>query len=142
MSRPQFPPDIVRDLRDMVRRLDVLERAGGLNADEAPNARVAAGSPILGAAPSDASQFKVQAGTMVVGTNGSGDFTLTYPTPFLNGVVSVMVQQGDNTHPGATFVPYVAGAALGYQNVRVYQPGGAVWASSGLMRISWLAIGW
>lgn len=85
----------------------------------------------------------IKSGTNVVGTNASGDFTITFPNgAFPNGVGMFLCQQGDNTHAGATYVPYLGGVSLSAQVVRVYNASGAVWANSGSMRVSWLAVGW
>lgn len=105
--------------------------------------RVVGGGPIITAAPTWAStQFRVQGGTFVQGTDASGDLTLTYPTAFPNGVLCIMAQQGDNTHAGATYVPYQGSQALTGCKIRVYNSSGAVWTSSGNMRVMWMAVGW
>jgi len=83
-----------------------------------------------------------QGGSYVLATNASGDIKVNYTVPFPNGLLTFMCWQGDNTHGGATYVPYLGGAALSYHNVRVYTSSGSVWANSGNMRVGWFALGW
>lgn len=86
--------------------------------------------------------FRLQCGTAVGATDGAGDITLAWPVAFPAGVISVIVVQGDNTHAGATYIPYAGSISVSGCKVRVYTSSGSVWANSGNMRINWIAIGW
>lgn len=109
-----------------------------------PGVKIGASWPSLvgSSATVDTPGIFMQGASYVVSTNASGDFTITYPVAFPNGLLSFMCWQGDNTHAGATYVPYLGGAALAYHNVRLYTSSGTVWANSGNMRVNWMALGW
>lgn len=85
-----------------------------------------------GSAPNiSTSQLLMQAGTSVTMTNASGLYTVTFPSAFPNGVVSVVATNGDDT--GSAVVlnsPTLSGftASFGVGSV--------------LKRCNWIAIGW
>lgn len=92
-------------------------------------------SALVGSAPSITSgtRWLVQAGSVVSTTNIYGIYSVTYPTPFPNGVLTVITNNGDNTGPTSTFT-LGATTSLFY----VVFPG----AASVPARCNYLAIGW
>ena len=85
--------------------------------------------------------FRWQGGTLVNATNASGDVgPINFPVAFPTGIICVGVQQGDVTHPGASFITHSAGNVQWYY--RMYQASGAAWANSGNHRVNWWAVGW
>jgi hypothetical protein len=85
--------------------------------------------------------FKIQSGTFVASTDGSGDVTLTFPVPFPNGVITAMCCMGDVTVVQAN--PQVHVYSLTSFGTRVYNSTtGAAMLSTGPMRFNWIAIGW
>lgn len=133
-------------------RLDSLEagqvsddtRLDSLEASSLTAVRVhGASAELAGSAPNFvSSDFRIQTGSMVAGTDGAGDLTLTFPGAFPNGLLTVIVQQGDNTHPGATFIPYLSSMAKTGCKIRVYTNAAVAWVTSGNMRLTWIAIGY
>lgn len=102
-----------------------------------------AGSVVGGAVPAidtGSVPFKVQMGTFVGATDASGYVTFNFPVAFPNGVCSVLVMQGDQTHAGATFC--ITTTTVSSVTYRMFTTTGASWNSSGNHRISWIAIGW
>jgi len=85
--------------------------------------------------------FKMQGGTSVVTTDGSGDFTLTFPTAFPNGLLTCMLTPG-YTGIGAHFLT-IYDSAMTLSSVKAH-----VWGSTGAaaanttLRFSYLAFGW
>jgi hypothetical protein len=88
-----------------------------------------------------ATQMLWQAGSSVTGTDANGLGTVFYPTPFPNGVLSVIVVDGDANGP-----PHIMGLA-GATNTtsfrtRVFDANGAPITNAGLVRYNWIAVGW
>lgn len=79
-------------------------------------------------------QFYLQAGTNVVAVDGNGNGSFNYPTSFPNGVISVVVSDGD-TNIGAisaaTIHNFMTASLCEIHSSKV----------SGNVRISWIAIG-
>lgn len=106
------------------------------------NAAVAGGTPpAVDGAP--AAPFYFQGGTIVIQTDGAGVFTVPYPTPFPNGVVTNLITP---CQPGAGFAhPMIydpgGGQTVSGFGVKVFDAAGN--AMTGFnSRYNWLAIGW
>jgi hypothetical protein len=84
--------------------------------------------------------YLLQAGSTVAGTDASGDIVITYPTAFTTSTLYVVACEGDITHAAALVMPHVYSAAS--FTVRICNSTtGAAWATSGNMRINWIAVG-
>lgn len=90
-----------------------------------------------GTAPAVATtQFSIQAGTAIV--NGSG--TITFTTPFPNGLVSVVVSCNDNTPADMLKTSSETKTSFG---VQAWKLNAGAWdPSTGNVRISFVAVGW
>lgn len=101
-----------------------------------------ANGPLVGSNANITSATFLQMGTNVVSSSLGGDFTITFQSAYPNALLAFFIIQGDTTHPGASFIPFLGGAALSSQVVRMYHADGSLWTSSGNLRVTWLAIGW
>lgn len=102
----------------------------------------AVGSALAGSAPAPsptALTYKIQAGTLVFTTDAAGNWTFTFPTAFPNGLLSVVVSNGDTTITDA-IANTVGGTASG-TTIRMEHGNGAA-INAGLVRVNWIAIGW
>lgn len=93
-----------------------------------------AGTTISGSAPSPTTNnFFTQAGSSITATNGSGIGTVGFPTTFPNGLLTVVIVQGDTTAGNVPFavLPSSNGNHFDFQCPTV----------SALMRLNWIAIG-
>jgi hypothetical protein len=112
--------------------------------------------PNMGVGPSGV-QFKVQAGTNVADTDPAGYARVTFPVPFPNGLLSIVLTDGDTgidrTTAGGEILHFgVAGSGGGstwgignktdvvYYVMRPKASGGA--AAGVRHRVNWIAIGW
>lgn len=96
-----------------------------------------------GPAPASA-QFLVQGGSLVKSTGSDGLARLTFPTAFPNGLLTVLLFNGDSSQGTLTMQP--AGGTWGNGRrwdvvYRVTSTSGAVLANK-LHRMNWLAVGW
>lgn len=133
MSRPKFPPTDQSDYRDIVRRLEILERSALFR-----NLQVL---DTTGGEDPTTTPYLLQAGSSVLGTNGSGDGTITYPTPFSIATIWVVMCEGDITHVPAIFMPH-AYTTTTFTYRMYHSDTGAAWVSSGNHRVNWLALGY
>ena len=90
------------------------------------------GTPNLGT-----SEFKIQAGTSVVTTSGS-QATITFPTAFTTGVLSIVACEGDSTTEAVGAIPVKVMQSTISKNSFVIRTVGF----NGAVRINWIAIGW
>ncbi len=87
---------------------------------------------ITGSAPTAGTgQFYIQAGSSV-GVFSSNALDISFPTPFPNGVLSVVVTDGDNSAGGGLSVTQ---ANINASSFRAQSP------SDGTKRVNWIAIG-
>ena len=100
----------------------------------------AGASLVGGTAPPMDVDFRFQGGTFVATTNGSGDVTLVFPRPFLNGVLTVIVIQGDTTSPLAN--PVTTAYTLTQCTIRVFNSSTGAPLGGNLMRFNYYVIGW
>lgn len=110
----------------------------------------AAGAPLSGTLSPDG-VYKIQAGTQAVRTDAAGYARITFPKPFPNGLLSIVITDGDQSISrgnGDTFIFGVSGTPWNtgtkdyvvYSVMRVTQPGRN---TGGLLhRANWVAIGW
>lgn len=94
------------------------------------------GNAVIGGTPTTSTQFYIQAGTSVQTLNGSAGGAVNFPVAFPNGVVTVMVSNGDNgtlSQP-SVIQNQVSNAAFGFQYSN------SIGTAS--IRMNWLAIGW
>lgn len=121
----------------------------GTNWVHLANARMlGAGAGVAGPTPpaidgAPAAPYYMQGGTVVIATDGAGVFTISYPVPFPNGVLTNVITA---CQPGAGFAhPQIydpgGGQSLGGFGVMVYRDTGAVFAGFN-SRYNWFAIGW
>jgi hypothetical protein len=118
----------------------------------APMSLFGAGSPLVSAtAPvTDGSQVWLQqAGTQVTVTDGAGYARITFPVEFPNGLLTVLLTNGDSvTNAGQTFEALVGAPWPISKNNVVYRvwnnrsAGGSERPGGYLHRVNWLAIGW
>lgn len=93
--------------------------------------------------------FLVQAGTQANITDVSGYGRITFPKPFPNGVVTVMLTNGDSSvdrSRGLTLTPSVAGipwnTGTNVDFVYALMASNNTVVGSALHRVNWIAIGW
>lgn len=93
--------------------------------------------------------FKIQAGSNVYTSDNAAYTRLTFPKPFPNGLLSVVIMGGDSTVSDPVF--YIGGPwGTGNKANVVYQLWGTSWADVNKRvmvpnrqhRINWIAIGW
>lgn len=107
--------------------------------------RIDAPGVVVGAAPSVAQKREaepwLQGGTLVATTSAGGDVALTFPTPFPNGVFSVMVCAGDAV--SGFYEPQVIQSTVSLTGAqfRARNDAGVAIAATSL-RFNWLAFGW
>lgn len=111
---------------------------------------LAAGASLAGGTPPAGAPTYMQAGTPSVTTNSNGDFTVVFPVPFPNGLLSVplaLISGSASTAPGPYLVdlfPATAGihaTRTGFSG-RAFTAAGGVPVPSGLFGVSYIAIGW
>lgn len=101
------------------------------------------GAALAGVAPfGNGGGFLWQAGQVIVSTNSAGGASFNWPTPFPNGVLSVMIMMGDST---STQIGVVS--SIWSQTTLTYWGGicGTLEAGpiqSGSVRLNYIAIGW
>lgn len=139
MSRPKFQPDIIDDVRDLRRRLEILERSGvfqNLRMFGAGSAMLAGVAPAINVGP-----FKVQSGTTVI-SYATGGNTIAYPVAFPTGVFGTIITNGDDF--AAIWTSLGASQTLSGFKVRAYDVSTtAVEHTAGtLLRLNWVAFGW
>jgi hypothetical protein len=107
------------------------------------------GTSLAGGVPGAGAIFRAQAGSQVAVTDGGGFARVTFPTPFPNGLLSVLVCNGDSSvdrAAGTTYTMSVAGAPWDTGQKTDFEY--AVLRSSGghtpgvQHRVNWFAIGW
>ena len=86
--------------------------------------------------------FLVQAGQVISTTNASGGFGFNFPTPFPNGVLSVMVMMADGS---STQIGVVCGIwpqtnLSSWNGICGTLAGGPV--NTGTVRLNFIAVGW
>lgn len=87
---------------------------------------------LTGSAPSAGTgQFYIQTGS-TVSTGGAQEHAIVFPTPFPNGVISVVASQGDFTITG--------GGPIAVRSVSASQFS-VIYPSGGTVRTNWIAIG-
>lgn len=86
------------------------------------------------------SAFQLQAGTLVATTDTFGNVALVFPFAFPNGLLTVVVSQGDITITDA-IVDTTGGNVNGTTIVAYHGTTGAP-VNGGLMRFNWMAVGW
>lgn len=104
--------------------------AGSVDANELKGAKLfGLGGGLFGTGASLATNFLIQAGS---GTASTGTTTISFPAPFINGLLTVVVSNGDGA------------ANSGYVNTTSYSLSSFQIASSvgGTYRYNWIAIGW
>jgi len=79
-------------------------------------------------------QFYMQAGTVTVTTNASGDTTIAFPEPFPNGILSIVVTNAGSLADLAIASAQTNGTLTGF-NFSSNEKSGSV-------KFSWIAIGW
>jgi hypothetical protein len=79
--------------------------------------------------------FLAQAGSTIVTTNGSGDATISLPTAFPGGILTVVVCDGDDASNSGTFAGISSGTSKASFNVSSSKATTAI-------RVNWIAIGW
>ena len=79
-------------------------------------------------------QFYMQAGSTIVTTNAGGDATITFPTAFPTGLLTVLATDGDDS--GSTAVVSIVGTGTTRSSFNLSSP------KVGTVRINWIAIGW
>lgn len=109
------------------------------------------GGVLDGVKAADQSQFLVQAGSAVVKTSNGGHGELYLPRPFPNGLLSVILQNGDDAASNDTLIN-VAGGGFGASTgnrgrvtFRAWGPLGAgvrVPLPNWHVRVNYIAIGW
>jgi hypothetical protein len=91
------------------------------------------GSLTAGVPAASTGQFYMQTGSNTITTNSSMLGTVTFPTPFPNGLVTAVIVQGDTTASGP-FEVLSSSVASGIN----FQTN----VASTLVRVNWIAIGW
>lgn len=86
--------------------------------------------------------FLWQAGQVISSTNSAGGVGFNFPTPFPNGVLSVMVMMADasSTQIGAISGIWTQTTLSGWGGICGTLSGGPI--SSGTVRLNFVAIGW
>ena len=97
------------------------------------------GSVLAGTVAPAGTHYLLQANSQVVTTDVNGFATVTFPTKFPSGLVTVTVSNGGNTPLAGMF--YTDTYTLTTFRVRVLNHDGAAYASSGV-RLNWQALGW
>lgn len=114
------------------------------------------GGTLVGGNPVAAtSSFMIQSGSSIVTADGAGYGRITFPTPFPNGLVTIMVQNGDSSvdrsfgHVVTLTVagtPWNTGTKDGFAySVAVEDSAGThrTYMCAGMLhRCNWIAIGW
>jgi len=101
------------------------------------------GAAVAGVPPfGNGGGFLIQAGQVIVTTNAAGGAVFNWPTPFPNGVLSVMIMMGDAS---STQIGVVSG--IWSQTTLTYWGGicgtletGPI--QTGSVRLNYIAIGW
>jgi len=107
---------------------------------------------LYGSIPNDIS-FQIQAGTIVQNADQSGYARITFPAPFPNGLLTVLITNGDSAASNGAMFPVEGNellwgpSGIGDKNSVVYTclvfNGSSYRPTPGLHhRINWLAIGW
>lgn len=92
------------------------------------------GDMLLGPAPQSTSPLIVQGGSEVT---AGGNYTLSFPVPFPNGLIAVMVCAGDQASlPGAV---QLASSTTGHYTLSSCE---VTWSGGAAFRFNWIAIGW
>ncbi len=107
------------------------------------------GPALSGGTPALTAAFKIQAGTQVADSDGGGFARVTFPTPFPNGLLTVVVTNGDSSIDRATgsmLTMSVAGQPWDTGQKTDFEYA-VLRAASGHYpnchhRINWIAIGW
>jgi hypothetical protein len=86
--------------------------------------------------------FLWQAGQIITTTNSAGGFGFNFPTPFPNGVLSVMVMMGDATSTQIGVVAALWGGTTlsGFAGIAADIATGPI--NIGTVRLNYLAVGW
>jgi hypothetical protein len=87
----------------------------------------------------------VQVGSIVITTDASGYFSITFPTPFPNGLISVQFTNGDSYTSGRDKKIDVAGSPFTQTLSTIYggvTTGAGVAYASSTVRIEYTAWGW
>lgn len=92
------------------------------------------GTSYTASPPAADGAFKMQAGTTVRTTNGSGDYTVTFPTAFSTGVLTIVACDGDDS--GTPNLSVIAAT------VTTSQFSGSSNKASSTIRVNWIALGW
>lgn len=82
----------------------------------------------------DTGEFKVQAGTSVLTTNATGDFTITLPATFPTGILTAVAIDGDDAGSAAI--------SLIQSGVTTSAISGSSPKVSSTIRVNWIAYGW
>lgn len=96
------------------------------------------GAALVGSAPAidtGSVPFKMQAGTIVFTSDGSGMFTLVFPTAFPNGLLMAMAVPGSTGAGDWRIQVNDGGFSASQVQLKTHPPGI-------LVRAHWLAIGW
>jgi hypothetical protein len=98
------------------------------------------GGALSGSSPSSTTRIRMQAGTTVAATNATGELTITFPSAFATGLLSVLACPGDDV---GTLVSIVVADSTGLSNftIRCHQGDGAAVVSQ-TVRVNWMALGW
>lgn len=110
--------------------------AGAHIADESQHVDIRTGAQITGA---EVGMFTpmLQAASTVVTTNVNGDASVSFPTGFPNGLVTVVAVVGDgNDEAALTF----SGTSLFAFNLRINNASGTALANTAV-RVNWIAVG-
>jgi hypothetical protein len=123
-------------------------------ADAGAVALFATGNSIIGGSAAPDASFLMQAGTLLVVTDAQGYSRITFPKPFPNGLLSVVLTNGDSSVDRLagkkTLVFSVAGSPwpIGEKDDVVFAVLRAAWdgstnqAANTSVRVNWIAIGW
>lgn len=111
----------------------------------APVNLLGAGSVLDGGSVPAGSAIYVQTGTQAAFSDPSGYTRLTFPTPFPNGLLSVVLTNGDDSAAGGMVANVAGGSPFGTGNrsyvvYRTWGPGGIV--ASRQHRVNYVAVGW
>lgn len=115
-------------------------RKAYVDASDKLRVKVIGGSQLgyTGTVDPSATQMIVQAGSTVVTLNGAGEATVTYPTPFPTGVLTVLAIDGDTAANWGVVGIHGGTNANFIVNVRQ----ALTVATVGAFRVQWVAIGW